>query len=116
MTDNQIDRADCSNRAAERDSFSDAKMQRAEFTFMNAFLNLVKNKAPIAPMSPAASSAANTHQLYGQNNITARRTFLTPLCGRRTALRQKQSFDHLVGQCEQFFRHVEAERLGGLEV
>jgi hypothetical protein len=62
MTDNQINRADCSNRAAERDSFSDAKMQRAEFTFMNAFLNLVKSKAPIAPTSPAASSAANTRR------------------------------------------------------
>jgi len=39
MMDNQIDMADCSNRAAERDSVSDAKMRRAEFTFMNAFLN-----------------------------------------------------------------------------
>jgi hypothetical protein len=29
MTDNQIDMADCSNRAAERDSVSDAKMKRA---------------------------------------------------------------------------------------
>jgi hypothetical protein len=29
MTDNQIDMADCSNRAAERDSVSDAKIKRA---------------------------------------------------------------------------------------
>jgi hypothetical protein len=29
MTDNQIDLADCSNRAAERDSVSDAKIKRA---------------------------------------------------------------------------------------
>jgi hypothetical protein len=29
MTDNQIDMADCSNRAAKRDSVSDAKMKRA---------------------------------------------------------------------------------------
>ena len=25
-------------------------------------------------------------------------------------------FDHLVGECEQLRRHIEAERLGGLEV
>ena len=37
MTDNQIDMADCSNRAAERDSVSDAKMKRAEFTFIFQF-------------------------------------------------------------------------------
>jgi hypothetical protein len=29
MTDNRIDMADCSNRAAERDSVSDAKIKRA---------------------------------------------------------------------------------------
>jgi hypothetical protein len=37
MTDNQIDMADCSNRAAERDSVSDAKMKRAELTFTFQF-------------------------------------------------------------------------------
>jgi hypothetical protein len=37
MTDNQIDMADCSNRAAERDSVSDAKMKRAELTFIFQF-------------------------------------------------------------------------------
>jgi hypothetical protein len=34
MTDNQIDMADGSNRAAERNSISDPKMQRAELTFI----------------------------------------------------------------------------------
>jgi hypothetical protein len=85
MTDNQIDRSDCPNRAAERDFFSDAKMQRAEFTFMNAFLNLVKNKAPIAPMSPAASFGAKRSFV----RITGLGTFAAPLC----------YFDRRVGGC-----------------
>src|SRR5260370_32219991 len=37
MTDNQIDKADCSNRAAERDSVSHAKMKGAERTFIFQF-------------------------------------------------------------------------------
>src|ERR1700682_3400757 len=37
MTDNQIDMADCSDRAAERNSISDAKMKRAELTFIFQF-------------------------------------------------------------------------------
>ena len=37
MTDNQIDMADCSDRAAERNSISDAKMKRAELTFLFQF-------------------------------------------------------------------------------
>jgi hypothetical protein len=37
MTDNQIDMAGCSNRSAERDSVSDAKMKRAELTFIFQF-------------------------------------------------------------------------------
>jgi hypothetical protein len=37
MTDNQIDMADCSNRAAERNSVSDAKMKRAELAFTFQF-------------------------------------------------------------------------------
>jgi hypothetical protein len=37
MTDNQNDMADCSNGAAERYSVSDAKMNRAELTFIFQF-------------------------------------------------------------------------------
>jgi hypothetical protein len=46
MTDNQIDMADCSNRAAERDSVSDAKMKRAELTFIFQFDPAVCHEPP----------------------------------------------------------------------
>ena len=43
MTDNQIDMADCSYRAAERDSVSMPGCNVHEFTFVDALLN---NRSP----------------------------------------------------------------------
>jgi hypothetical protein len=45
-----------------------------------------------------------------------RETLVNEVCLRVSSRRHLQLFDHLVGAGEQRLRHVEAERLGGLEV
>ena len=57
MTDNQIDMADCSNRAAERDSVSDAKLKRAEFTFIFQFDPTKNLNASVLVMKSAKDTA-----------------------------------------------------------
>jgi hypothetical protein len=42
--------------------------------------------------------------------------FCNKICHKRTHAAQQRLLDHLVGEREQLIRHVQAERLGGLEV
>ena len=39
-----------------------------------------------------------------------------PISGHNAAQQKAPLFDHLVGACEKYWRHVKAERFGGLEV
>jgi hypothetical protein len=75
MTDNQIDMADCSNRAAERDSVSDAKMKRAELTFIFQFDPTENLNASVLAMK-FAKNTARTYDTDPLNRARNRRVLI----------------------------------------